>query len=161
MKTKTLHLTTGTLLFFAVSLMAANEGGGSIVLKIRHNGKAKSPPTQVIVEFDGRSAQLPLRNDGFEVAPEVRTAKKVTISFSLKKEQIRIPDINGSKFNATHWTVLLEDKTFGPDYAWAAPKGARVASSCVLVFELTDSDGTAAFIPDCRTKTGGARVAHP
>jgi hypothetical protein len=152
MRNKILPLSLGTLLLSVVLPLAAQEVAVSVALKIRHNGKAEPPPSQVTFEFDGRSEQLPVRNGTLQLPPEVLAAKSVSISLKLQKEQLFISGLTLSKFAGGDWSVLLEDKSFGGDYKWAIPKGAKIRSSCLLLFEPTDAEGTADFVQHCRTK---------
>lgn len=151
MRTKTLTLVLGTIWLLAVHA-TAKEGTVPIALKIRHNGRVQPSPSQVTFEFGGRIQEVQVRNGSLELPPELRAAKSVTISFKLKKERIRIPNLTLSKFTGGNWTVLLEDKSYGDDYKWAVPKGANVRSSCIWLFEPSDAEGTSAFVEGCRTE---------
>jgi hypothetical protein len=152
MRNKILALSLGTLLLPVVLPLAAQEVAVSVALKIRHNGKSEPPPSQVTFEFDGRSEQLPVRNATLQLPPEVLAAKSVSISFKLQKEQLFISGLMLSKFAGGDWSVLLEDKSYGDDYKWAIRKRAKMHSSCIILFEPTDAEGTFVFVERCRTK---------
>ncbi len=152
MKTRILVQLFVALLLIIIPSFAAKDESVTVALTIRHNGKDQPLPGQVTLEYEGRSEQLRVQNRLLVLPPEIHAAKSVTISFRLHKELIRIPNIVLSKFTGGSWTVVLEDNSFGEEYRWAIPKGARISSSCISLFEPNNSESTFDFVQGCRIK---------
>jgi len=141
----------GALLLVSNGSLVAQNGPGVVNLAVKVNGKAEKPPDAVTLSYDGHSLKLPIRDGHFDVPSEVLTKQKVTLSTKVGADKIRITDIHGGKFTNEDWTLILEDHRFGVEYQ-PIPKGAKVWSSCVVVFESKTAEGTVLFDPHCRSK---------
>jgi hypothetical protein len=152
MRSQILSLGFATLVVLTFAPRAPNDEAVAVALTVKLNGKIESAPSQVTVEFNGVSKQVPVRHGSLKLSPDARAAKSVAIAFALRDEQIRITSVQLSKFKGGTWTVLLDDKTFGTEYKWVIPKGARIRSSCIWIFEPTDGEASTEFVQGCRTK---------
>jgi hypothetical protein len=140
--------------------LSAQDTPVIVGLTVKHNGKIVSPPGQVTLSFEGHSVQLPVKGGRFEVPTQVIHAEKVTFSFDMNGDRIRIADIEGWRFTSEDWTLLLADRRYDKDYQWFVPKGAELKSSCILDYESVKTDpGILMFDPHCRSKIpqGGSK----
>jgi hypothetical protein len=142
------------VLLGVLSLPSAAQSAGPVLVKltVKHNGKEVPTPDRVTLNFDSHVLQILLQNGRFKVPAEVFALKEVSFSAVVDGNRIRTV-IPGTKFTQDMWTLLMADRHYDQDYASAVPKGAKVRSSCIMVFEsLTTDPGTVQFDPHCRTK---------
>ena len=143
------------VLIGVLSLSSAAQSAGPVFVKLtaKHNGKEVPTPDRVTLNFDSHILQIPLQNGRFEVPSPVFEVKEVSFSAIVNGNRIHTV-IPSTKFTQDLWTLLTADHHFELDYSSNVPKGAKVRSSCIVVFEsLTTDPGTAQFDPHCRTKS--------
>jgi hypothetical protein len=122
-------------------------------LKVLHDGRKCPTPGLIKVSFDGRSIQLPVRKGKFEVPPELVAAKSITLEIDTEESHLRLTHVSGKDFAQEDWTIVLAERVYDDDYMWAVPKGTKVRSTCMLVFESVHTDpGRVLFEQHCRTK---------
>lgn len=141
------------VLLLSFLLSAAQEGAMVVKLTVKHDGQEKPAPDQITLRFDDHSLQIPIRDGKFEVPPEVISAHKVALVADVGGDHIRVTGISGKKFVRASWTLLLAERAYSDDYQWVVPKGADIHCSCVLAFDSGEGDGTAVFVPRCRSKS--------
>ena len=139
------------LLLSSGSLIGQN-GLVVVSLTVKLNGKVERLPDAVTLSYDSHSVQVPIRNGHFDIPSEVLTKEKVTFSTTVGTDKIRVTDIYGGKFGSENWTLILEDRRFDVEFL-PMPKGAKVRSSCVLVFESKAGERTILFDSHCRSKS--------
>jgi hypothetical protein len=140
-------------LLWVCSVSLAGQSGPAVVnLTVKVNGKEEKLPDAVMVSYDGHSLRLPIQDGHFEVPPEVLRKEKVTFWMTVGADKIRIVDVHGGKFGNEKWTLILEDHRFGAEFQ-PMLKGAKVRSSCVVVFESKTAEGTALIDSHCRSKS--------
>jgi len=143
------------MLLLPFLLSAAQERATVVKLTVKHDGQERPAPDHVTLSFDSHSLQIPVHQGKFEVPPEVVGARKVAFAADVEGDRVRITGIFGRKFLYEDWTLLLAEKDYGQGYQWILQKAkhAEIRSSCILEFEPTDEgEGTAVFVPHCRTK---------
>lgn len=132
------------------TLLARNKPV-TINFSVELNGEAIAPPAQVVLSVDGRPLSLPVQNGQFTVPLDVLRAKSVGFSLSLPLQEISTT-VDGSDFASENWTLRLADKTYGDDFQYAVPKGAKLKFACLLTFDSHySSAGAFTFDPHCRT----------
>lgn len=141
------------VLLLSFLLSAAQEGAMVVKLTVKHDGQEKPVPDHVTLSFDDHSLQIPVREGKFEVPPQVIGAHEVAFATDIEGEHVRVTGIAGRKFVRASWTLVLAERAYSDDYQWAVPKGADIHSSCILAFDSDEGDGTAVFVPHCRSKS--------
>jgi hypothetical protein len=140
------------LSFVLLSLtLTAQDSTGVIHLSVLRNGASDSPPQEVTLTFGGLAVVESVKGGSFQFPLDVLKSKSpITFSAVVGKDQIRATVTTGG-FRTDEWVLILEDKDFDDEYK-PLPRGAKVQSSCVLVFGSESADSTNAFYPHCRTK---------
>jgi hypothetical protein len=144
-----------TLLFSVV--LGAQNLPTFIDFTIMLNGEKQASPCTVTLTFEGRSVKIIVRNGRLEIPAEVLVKDKITFSATVGGDQIRISDIPGAKFENEKWTLVLEDHRFPVEFQ-PMPEGAKVRSSCAVVFESKSNEGTVLLDPHCRSKISQVRT---
>jgi hypothetical protein len=109
------------------------------------------PPESLKLTYEDNFIDIPIQKGQFAVPPDVFRINDVTLEIVVGQDLIRISGINGNKFLASDWTLVLEDRQFSKEFR-PLPKEAKARSSCVLVFESATGDGTVLFSSSCRTR---------
>ncbi len=139
------------LAFLIVSSACAQESPAFVKLTAKHNEEARPVPDVIVLGFEGYSRKLSVKDGRFEVPPDLLRVKgEVTFLAHLDGEQIQT-GVYSSKFTEDSWTLVLEDKRFSHEFQ-PIPRGAKVRSSYIIVFESETAEGTVLFDPHCRSK---------
>src|SRR3984885_5995138 len=112
----------------------------------------KPAPASVTLRFGNHSVEVALREDDFEVPPDIVKAEKVTFAADVEGDPIEIPGIAGGFFRWEAWTLLLAERRYDRSTQSGIPKGSNRLSG-VLMFDSAQADpGQAMFITPSRSK---------
>lgn len=134
-----------------VATVLARNQPVTIKFDVQLNGESLPPPSAVNLNLNGQPLTLSVQNSQFTVPLDAVRAKSVAFSLSLPNQEITT-NIDGANFALENWTLRLADKSFGEDFQYDVPKGAKVKFACVLTFDsMYVSAGSYSFDPHCRT----------
>jgi hypothetical protein len=141
----------GTL-FLGLTLFAQNEPT-TVKLKIKHDGQDKATPNEVLLTWGNHSRRIAVRNDQFEVPPEISSAKKVTFAAEIDGDYVKIAKLPVDLFEMEFWVIHMAERQYSKDYQHATLAGADIRESCILELSSRHKDvGNCVFIAHCRSK---------
>lgn len=131
----------------------------TVHIAVIHNGRPCPAPAEITASFAGRSLRIPVRNDSFEVPPELLAAQGVTVETDVEGSHIRLTKMSGADF-AGSWTLRLAERADDDYYEWPGPKGANIAASCMLDLDNGHEDpARVRYEEHCRSKEN-KRASH-
>jgi hypothetical protein len=141
------------LLLLSCLPLRAQDKPAVVKLTVKHDGQKKPAPASVTLRFGNHSVEVAVREDKFEVPPDIVKAEKVTFAADVEGDHIEIPGIAGGFFTWEAWTLLLAERRYDRSTQTGIPKGSNIRLSCVLMFDSAQADpGQARFVTPCRSK---------
>jgi hypothetical protein len=123
-----------------------------VKLVVMHDRQERPAPDQIIFIFGDRSIPIPIREGRFEVPPELVGSKEFAVSADIGDDHIEVSGLTRMSLIREYWRLYLAEYSYGTEYQWMVPQGAKVYKTCILSFDSLSASGYFIFAEHGRSR---------